>query len=270
MKAGLALWNHSARRARPLILVAACLLAGFQVLFVLAARSIQEFSMFDRLAALVPDVMRQLLGPSFLSILSFQGIVCLGYFHVAVIAVLVGLTIAIATEPAAEVETRMLDLILAHPLARHWVITRTILLLAASIALVVIAMMAGTRAGLFWWIPEKDARAAFGVIPLLSLNLGLLLLCWGAIGLVFASMAHRRSTASAITSLLAAVAYLVDVISQVWSPLRPPARFSPFHYYNSLRLILGSADATHDILILAGTAVAAFLLAYFLFSRRDL
>ncbi len=270
MKAGLDLWLHSARRARPLILATAGLLAGFQVLFVLAARSIQEFSTFDRLAALVPDVLRQMLGPSFLTILSFQGIVCLGYFHVAVIAVLVGLTIAIATEPAAEVETRLLDLILAHPLARHWVITRTIVLLAASIALVVFAMMAGTRAGLFWWIPGETARAVFGVVPLLSLNLAVLLLCWGAIGLALASRAQRRSVASAITGLLAVAAYLVDVIAQVWSPLRPLARFSPFHYYNSLRLILGSADATHDLLILSGAAVAAFLLAYFFFSRRDL
>jgi hypothetical protein len=108
------------------------------------------------------------------------------------------------------------------------------------------------------------------VIPALSLNLAVLLLCWGAIALVLAAVARRRSVAGAIAGLSAMVCYVTDVISQVWRPLRPVARFSPFHYYNSLNVIIGSADAKRDMLTLACIAAACFLLAYFLFSRRNL
>ena len=270
MRGGLALLRHSARRTRTIVLAMAGLLAGFQILFALAASSFQEFDMFDRLTTLIPDVVRQLLGPSIVTILSFSGIVCLGYFHVAIVAAMVGLVIAIATEPAAEVENRFLDLVLAHPLARHWVITRSIALLGGSIGLVVAAMLLGTRAGLYWLASAETARDAFRIVPTLSLNLAVLLLCWGAIALVLAAMARRRSVAGAIAGLSAMVCYVMDVISQVWRPLRPVARFSPFHYYNSLNLIMGSTDAKRDMLILAGIAAAGFLLAYLLFSRRNL
>jgi hypothetical protein len=54
MKAGLALFLHSARRARALVLAVAALLAGFQILLAFAARSLEELNTFGRLAALVP------------------------------------------------------------------------------------------------------------------------------------------------------------------------------------------------------------------------
>jgi hypothetical protein len=270
MKAGLALLRHSVRRTRTIILAMAGLLAAFQILFALAAKSFQELNAFDRLVTLIPDVMRQMLGPSIVTILSFGGIVCLGYFHVAVVAALVGLTIAIGTEPAAEIESRFLDLILAHPMRRHWVITRSIALLGGAITLVMAAMLLATRVGLYWLAPADTAQDIFHVVPTLSLNLGMLLLSWGAIALALASMVRRRSVAGAIAGLSAMVCYLADVISQVWRPLRPFARFSPFHYYNSLNLIIETEEAGRDLLILACIAAAGFMLAYLIFSRRDL
>jgi len=270
MKGGWALLQHSIRRTRTVILAMGGLLAAFQILFALAAESFQDFDTFDRLTNLIPDVVRQLLGPSIVTILSFRGIVCLGYFHVAIVAVLVGMVLAIATEPAAEIENRFLDLVLAHPLARHWVITRSILLMAGAIGFAMAAMLLGTWAGLRWLVSAETARETFRIIPTLSLNLAVLLLCWGAIGLALAAMARRRSVAGVISGLTAMASYVIDVISQVWRPLRPVAKFSPFHYYNSLNLIVGTADAQRDMLVLACTAAAGFLVAYLLFSRRNL
>ena len=130
--------------------------------------------------------------------------------------------------------------------------------------------MLGTWAGLYWLASPEIARETFRIIPKLSLNLAALLLCWGAIGLVLAALARRRSVAGAIAGLAAMACYVTDVISQVWHPLRPVARFSPFHYYNSLNLIVGTADVKRDLLILACVATAGFLLAYLAFSRRNL
>jgi len=270
VRAGLALFLHSARRVRTLVLVLAALLAGDQILLAFAAKSLREMNTFGQLAALVPEFLRQVLGPSLLTLLSFRGIACLGYFHVAVLAVLMGLAISVSTEPAGEAESRFVDLILAHPLARHWVISRSVVLLVACIAFLLSAMALGTRLGLYWLVPAELARATFQVIPELCLNLAALLLCWGAIALVMASVARRRSIASACTALLAMVCYMTEVISQVWQPLKAVARYSPFHYYKSLNLITGSAGAGSDILILACAASMGFVLAFLLFRRRDL
>jgi ABC-type transport system involved in multi-copper enzyme maturation permease subunit len=270
MRAGLALFLHSARRARTLVLTAAALLAAFQILLAFAARSLQELNTFSGLTALVPDFLRQVLGSSLLTLMSFRGIACLAFFHVAIIAFLVGLVISLATEPVSEAETRFLDLILAHPLARHWVITRTIALMATCILVLLGAMMLGTLLGLCWLVPGDLARETLGVIPRLALNLGVLLLCWGSIALALASMARRRSVAAAITALLAMACYMTDLIAQVWKPLKLVAPYSPFHYYNSLLLITGSSDATRDMITLASVAAGGFAVAYLIFSRRDL
>lgn len=270
MKSGLALFLHSARRARTLILAVAALLVLFQVLLIIGAESLHKASSFPRIAALVPDVLRQVLGPSLLTMLSFSGIACLGYFHVAVQAVLIGLMIALGTEPAGEAETRFLDLVLAHPVARHWVITRTIALLLACAALLAGAMMLGSRVGLYYLVSGELARATFRPIPKLSLNLAVLIVCWGGIALAMATTVHRRSVAAARTALLAAAFYMVDLIAQVWKPLKPLARYSPFHYYNTLSLITGSGNASSDIIILACLACSSFLLAYIIFQYRDL
>ncbi len=270
MRACFALLMHSARRARTLVLTAAALLAAFQILLAFAARSLQELNTFSGLTALIPGFLRQIFGPSLLTLMSFRGIACLGFFHVAILAFLVGLMIALATEPASEIETRFLDLILSHPLARCWVITRTIALLVLCVVLSLGAMVLGTWMGLLWLADPELAHTTFAVVPRLGINLGLLLLCWGGIALALASLAHRRSVAAAITAVLAMTCYMTDLIAQVWKPLKPAARYSPFHYYNSLNLITGSSGSNQDVFILAGIAASAFLLAYLFFQFRDL
>jgi hypothetical protein len=270
MKSGIALYLHSARRVRLLLLAVAGLLAAFQILLAFAARSLDELHTLPQLMALIPEFLRQLLGTSLLTLMSFRGIASLGYLHVAILAVLVGLMVALGTEPLTEIETRFLDLVLAHPLPRHWVVTRTILLLTSSVALLLGAMMVGTRVGLFWLVPRNLAVETFRPIPLMSLNLAVLLLFWGGIALLLASIGRRRSVAAGAAAWLAAACYMVDLIAQVWKPMVPWSRYSPFHYYRSLNLIAESSNAHKDILILAGAALAAFALSYVIFHHRDL
>jgi ABC-2 type transport system permease protein len=270
MRACIALLMHSARRARTLLLAAAILLAAFQILLTTAAQSLQELNTFAGLTALIPDFLRQVFGSSLLTIMSFRGIACLGFFHVAIVAFLVGLMIALATEPAREAETRFLDLILAHPVARAWIITRTVVLMAACIVLLLGAMTLGTWAGLHWLAKGEMARETFAVIPRLGMNFGLLLLCWGGISLALSTIVHRRSVAASIAAMLALACYMTDIISQVWKPLKPLAHYSPFHYYNALNLITGTPNSSHDLYVLACIAAAGCLISYLLFQLRDI
>jgi hypothetical protein len=94
MKAPLILTVYALKRVRTLVAGMAALLAAFQVLLIVVARSIESSNSFEQLGDLMPPFVRQLLGPSFLSLMSFSGIVCLGYFHLAVMGSLIGLAIA--------------------------------------------------------------------------------------------------------------------------------------------------------------------------------
>jgi ABC-2 type transport system permease protein len=270
MTGAYALLRHSLKRVRTLVLVMGVILAAFQFLLILVAGSIQRSNSFDQMSSLIPDFMRNLLGPSFVGLLSFGGIVCAGYFHIAVMGSLVGLIIALATEPASEIETQFMDLILSRPLARHWVITRSIILMMICTAFVLAMMMLGTWSGLYFLAPGEATWPTAKLIRSLALNLGVLMLCWGGVALAIASLARRRSVAGSFAGVLALATYLLDYLARAWQPAESIAWLSPFRYYSPLDLVMGTQIPAHNLWVLAGVAVLGFVLSYFLFSRRDI
>ena len=269
MTGPLVLLALSLKRARTLLIATGLLLAAFQVLLVLIAGSIERAGEFDQLASLLPPFARVLLGPSLASVMSFSGIVCLGYFDLGIVIALLALTIALATVPASEVETGFADLILARPLRRHWLITRTIALLLLAILMMLTVMLAGTCAGLVLLAPASVRWPSPGVLGALALNLGLLMLCWGGVAMAFAA-ACRRSVASAVTGLLALAALLLDLTGRLWPPADPIAWLSPFRYFIPFDIVMGSALPVANMLVLWAIAMTGFTLAYFLFSQRDI
>jgi len=261
---------HSVKRVRTLILTTGALLAGFQVVLVLVARSIDASGGFDELAKMLPPFAREMMGPSLASFMSFAGIVCLGYFHLVVMSALVAIAIAIATTPTSEIETGFIDLVLSRPVARHWVVTRTIFVAVLSIAVLLGAMLAGTWTGLHTLAPARAVWPSARLILSLAGNLALLLLCWSGVAMAIGAAARRRSAAAAITGLLAFTAFLLDYVGRLWARADAVARLSPFRYYNSFDLVMGNALPMKNVWVLGGIAAAGFAAAYWVFSRRDI
>jgi ABC-2 type transport system permease protein len=269
MRGAFLLLALSLKRTRMLLLAAGLLLAAFQVLAVLIARSLHTAGEFGHLASLLPPFARAILGPSVASVMSFQGIVCLGFFDLGIVIGLLALAIALATVPAAEVESGFADLILARPLRRHWLITRTIVLVLAVIVLMLGFMMGGTWAGLAAHAPEDAAWPSARLVGSLSLNLGMLMLCWGGIAMALGS-ACRRNVASATTALLALATLLLDYVGRLWPPAERLAWLSPFRYFTPFDLLMGDPLSVENMLVLWAIAVSGFVVAYFLFSQRDI
>lgn len=270
MSGPLLLLTHSLKRVRGLIGVMGILLAAFQVVLILVAGSIQTSGGFEQLMAVQPPFVRELMGPAFTSVMSFAGIVTVGYFHVVVMGALVALSIALGTMPTSEVETGFIDLILARPLARHWIITRTIVVAALATAGILALMLAGTWTGLHTLAPPRAEWPTRHLLLSLVLNLGLLMLCWSAVAMAIGSAARRRGAAGAIAGFLALAMFLLDYVGRMWHPAEKIAWLSPFRYYTPFELVMGDPLPGKSIAVLSGIAVAGFVAAYVLFSRRDI
>jgi ABC-type transport system involved in multi-copper enzyme maturation permease subunit len=266
----LALIYQLLHRVRKFLLSAGLLLAGFQVVLILQANSIQATNSFAKMSEFVPAFARDVLGPSFVTMMTFKGIVCLGYFHPIVMGALVSVAVTLATIPVMEIETGYIDLVLARPAARHRVVTRSIL--AAVIAtLYLLAMMAvGTWFGLSRFATKSPDWPSLKLIGSLALNLAFLMLCWAAIAMAIGCACRRRGSAGAIAGLLALTAYLTDYVGRAWKPADSVAWLSPFRYYAPFELIMGSTLSPKNLYVLGGIATAAFALAYVLYSRRDI
>jgi ABC-2 type transport system permease protein len=258
-------------RVRKFLLTAGVLLAGFQVVLILQANSIQASNSFAQMGDLIPSFLRDILGPSFAMFLTFRGIVCLGYFHPVVMGALVSVSVTIATVPVMEIETGFIDLVLARPVTRHWIITRSILVALISTVYLLAMMALGTWLGLKNFAANSAAGwPSLALIGSLAINLGLLMLCWAGIALAIGCTCRRRGSAGAIAGLLALTAYLTDYIGRSWKPAESVAWLSPFRYYTPFELVMGAAVPAKSLYVLGGIAVTAFAVAYVLYSRRDI
>jgi ABC-2 type transport system permease protein len=269
MISGIQLLRLSLRRVRLLLLGMGGLLWVVQLLLVLVARSLEVSGDFEHLAALLPPFVRTLLGPSVLSVMSFKGIACVGYFDLGILLALLALTVALATLHASEVDSGFADLILSRPFARHWIISRTVALLVISVTLMLAAMVTGTWAGL-----ELFARANMDwpsprVIGALALNLASLLICWGGLATALAAI-FRRAVASAVMGLLILGMLLADLLAGLSAKAKWVGWLSPFHYFAPFDLVMGRELHLFSIAMLWAVAIIGFISAYILFSRRDI
>jgi ABC-2 type transport system permease protein len=268
MRGPFLLFALALKRARMLLAATGLLLGAFQVLMVFIASSIQPEAM-DQIAALLPPFVRNILGPAVASVMSFTGIVCIGYFDLVIVIALLALVTALGTLPAAEIETGVADLILARPLPRHWIMTRTVALVVFSIALMLTLMIAGTWVGLVAFAAEIDPWPSVGMVGALALNLGLLIFCWGGIAMAFGA-AGRRGVAGATTGLLALFTLLLDLVRSIWAPAELVAWLSPFHYFVPFDIVMGRPLPGENLIVLWAIGMSGVIVAYFLFSQRDI
>ncbi len=269
MSGALLLFRLSLKRVWMLLSVTGTLFAAVQVLRVRIAAELDNSGEFEQIAALLPPFVRNLLGPSLTSVMSFNGIVSGVYFDTGYIVALLALTFALATVPASEIETGFADLILARPLARHWLITRTIALVLFSILLMLLMIMVGTWIGLVLFAPPDAPGPPARQTGALALNLGMLVVCWGSVAMALGA-GCRRGAASATAALRAFAALLVQYFQQFWVPLQWVAVLSPFSYFNPFHLVMGHPLAVEDLVVLWAMAMTGFTLAYFIILQRDI
>jgi len=269
MSGGFLLFRLSLKRVWALLCATGFLLAAVQALRVFLAASLHNAGQFDQISALLPPFVRDLVGPSLASIMTFNGIVCGVYFDTGFIIALLAVAIALATLPASEIETGFADLILARPMRRHWLITRTIALVWFSILLMLLMIMAGTWAGLAIFAPPDVPWPSARQTATLALSLGMLVVSWSGVALALGA-AYRRSVASAATSLLAFAALLLDWAHRLWPPLECIAWLSPFNYFQPYELVAGDPLRPENLLVLWAIATTGYTLAYLIISQRDI
>lgn len=242
-------------------------LAALQLSIIAGAATFVENGNFERLAQVVPPFVVQAMGPA---LTSFRGMVLFAYFDPLIVMLLVQFAIYLATEPAGEVESSLVDLLLARPMPRHVIVSRTFLVMAIGTLLMSGAMQVTTWAGL-WWMAPRDAHwPAARTVLSLSAHMTLIAWCFGGMALAASGWARRRGAVVGGIGVLAIAAYLVELLESIWAPARELARFSPFHYYAATGILAGTAPEATNLVVLGITALAALALAYWSYQRRDL
>jgi len=262
-----ALVIRSLGRVRILSASLAIVLICLQLALVAAAASFTGDGRFEQLAQIVPAFAKQAMGPA---LTSFRGMVLFFYFDPLIVMLLVQFAIYLATEPAGEVESSLVDLVLARPVPRHFIVTRSFLVMAIGTIAMSGAMQATTWAGL-WWLAPPDAQwPASTTVISLSAHMTLIAWCFGGAALAASGWARRRGAVVGAIGVVAIAAYLVELLESIWAPAREVARFSPFHYYAATSILAGTAQEARNLAVLGAAVLAALAVAYWQYQRRDL
>jgi hypothetical protein len=262
-----ALVLRSLGRVRILSASLALVLIGLQLSIIAAAASFVDSGNFERLSQVVPTFVMQAMGPA---LTSFRGMVVFAYFDPLIVMLLVQFAVYLASEPAGEVESNLVDLVLARPLPRHRIVTRSFLVMAIGTVLIGGAMQATTWAGL-WWMAPRDAQWPDArTVVSLSTHMTLISWCFGCAALAASGWARRRGAVVGAIGVVAIAAYLVELLESIWAPARDLARFSPFHYYAATGILDGTAQESKNLAVLGTTALTAMVIAYWRYQRRDL
>jgi ABC-type transport system involved in multi-copper enzyme maturation permease subunit len=266
----IALVVRSASQARYLMLGALTLLWGFQIIIVGQAAEIERTNSFSRMADLLPGFLQRGLGSKALILATFKGTVAFGYFHPVVCILVAGVAMYLATEPAHEVESGLVDIELSRSMPRHRLLTRSLLLSLAALVVAVSVMAAGTWMGARFFAAGDLDLPAPGVRLRLLGNLLALSWCLAGFALLVATLSRHWMTAFTTVMLTAVIAYMIDFLAIGWRPMETIAWLSPFHYYPALSIIAGDASTGRDIAVLLGAATVFIATAYWQFQRRDL
>jgi len=265
-----ALLVRSLAQARYAILGSFFLLAGFQLIIIGQAAEIQRTQSFGRVAELLPAFLQRGLGSRAMLMATFKGTVAFGYFHPVVCLMVCVLAMYVATEPAHEIESGLVDLELARSVPRHRLLTRSLLLSALTVVGAAVFMAAGTWMGTRAFDAPMSEMPSAATRAKLLINLSATAACFLSFALLVAVLSNRWVTAFTTTALAAIVLYLVDFVAIGWPPMRAVSWISPFHYYPALSVVAGESGLGGNVAILAGASGACIAAAYWRFSRRDL
>jgi ABC-2 type transport system permease protein len=245
----------------------AAVLAGFQFALMAAAVSLEEGGDFQRLLEAVPAFVREAIGPA---LGSFAGMAVLAYFEPAILLGLTFFAAYVASEPAGDVETGIVDLVLARPLGRHRLMTRS-LIVAVGLTLAMVAVLGSTNwlaltlmapAGALW--PEPR------IIGLMMVHVAALMSCFGGLSLAVAAFSERRASAVGVMAMAIVVSYMIHAIEEFSTRLDGIGWFSPFHYFQGTAVLDGTVPTARNMTVLLGVGTVAVVTAYVRFSRRDL
>jgi ABC-type transport system involved in multi-copper enzyme maturation permease subunit len=254
-------------RVKTLTASLAVILICLQLAIIAAARTFDDSNLFERLSQIAPAFFLQIMGPA---LSSFSGLVTFAYVDPLIVMLVVVFAIYLASEPAGEVEMNFVDLVLARPIPRHAVVSRSFLVMAIGTLLMSGSMQATTWGGLWWLAPVGAQWPVPRTVFSLSVHMTLVAWCFGCVALAASGWARRRGAVVGAIGVVAIAAYLVEVLEPMWAPAREVAWVSPFHYYRAARILAGTAEDARNLAVLGTTTLAALGVAYWRYQRRDL
>ena len=92
----------------------------------------------------------------------------------------------------------------------------------------------------------------------------------GAVALLVSTMSDRRGRAMAVVFGLVLASFLLNFLAQFWPSAEGLAPLSVLNYYRPAQILANGNVPMHDMLMLLGIAVVAWVAGLEIFARRSI
>jgi ABC-2 type transport system permease protein len=181
---------------------------------------------------------------------------------------------------AGEIDRGTMELLLAQPMARWRVVLAHFLVDCVTIPALCLSMWLGVLYSTWRLGRVEEAVVAtqqidpWAFLPAL-LAVAALLFAVSGYSIWLSSCGRFRWRVMGAAVIVTLVQFLVNVIAQLWSPLRAVSPFTVFQYYQPQQIILdphwfAAITNWRNLGVLSGVGATGYLLALWTFCRRDL
>ena len=245
---------------------AAVMLAAFELLLCAVVASVDVEGAFSQMSQFAPPLFRAMIEQNLMGG-SPAGVLAFGWNHPVVHALLTAVAITLAARAiAGEVESGVIELVLAQPVSRGRYFAAHVLFALGALSAVLAAGLAGTLVGqLVFSLPAFGAR-----LGALFVNMLLLQLALYGLTLVASAFGREGGRVALVGVLLAVLSFLVNAIATLWSKAAFAKPYSLHSYFDPRALLVQDHLAASSVAVLAAVVALALAAAYFRFSRRDL
>jgi ABC-type transport system involved in multi-copper enzyme maturation permease subunit len=254
-------------RNRVFLLACALVLGWFQFLLCALVAELDLQSALEQILAFAPPIMRGVVEQALLGG-SVQGVLAFGWDHPITHALVTAVAIALAARAiAGEVESGVIELVLAQPLGRASYLGAHLVFGLGGMAFVLAAGGLGTTIG--QEVFSLHAFASGRLLPLLF-NVLLLQTAIFSLTLLVSAWGREAGRVAVIGVLLAVVSYFINVIASFWPRAAFLQPWSLHSYYDPRAILVRGEVPATAFVALAAITVAATSLACWRFQRRDL
>jgi ABC-type transport system involved in multi-copper enzyme maturation permease subunit len=214
-----------------------------------------------------PALFSAFAGTSGTNIFAPASFLAFGFTHplFLVLALASAVTVGVGAV-AGDVESGRAELLYTAPVPRSLIYdARTVACLIMELAVVAAAVIGAEIGRLI----SSDLSAVSALVPLrVAAQLLPLLLFFAALTFAISAASHTRGQAQGLTIAAAAGAYLVNLVSLLWSPVEFTAHVNPFHYFQATQA--ATSISVTDVVVLLAAALVFFVAGRWRLERRDL
>lgn len=249
------------------LLVVSGALAAFEFVICAVVANMDIQATLGPLTQFAPPLLRAMIEQNFAGG-SPAAVLAFGWNHPVVHALLAAVAITLATRAiAGEVESGVIELVLAQPLSRSAYFAAHLLFAVVALSVTLGAGLLGTIVGQRYYSLDAFPLARLGA---LFVNALLLQFAIHGLTLVASAFGREAGRVALVGVLVAVLSFLVNAVAMLWPKASFAKPYSLHGYFEPRDVLVDGNLAPLAVAVLAAVALLGIAGAYLRFVRRDL